>query len=606
MKALALSSLLASVLLAACSVSEAELPESTVAVNRCESAADCDGVPCQDGACVAQDTKLTSLLVQVTPPPTLPLFGGLAFYQVLDRQSSTGGRLNIDLGSVAEVQGHVDLHVDDPCRVAEGTMAGSIPVDVSFSPSERVLGIASSVYTASPLVSEDSERYEFSAKIPPGNYDVYIRPQPLNGCPTPPRLLLSQPITGSLAVNLAVPVKLVVDVYWPESAAGWKVSLLDDPTGRVISTEPLLEPVLSDVPVDGTHYQATLWYSDVEKPKASGMDARSGEAPDTDDEARVKVLKLTPPDGPDDPPRPTILSQLFAGKLAQKAPLPANVTVRGQTAIVGQAVPVEALLKITAETLVGFDSGIFASYSRTISVPETGLFDLQLPPGSYHVEATPIGASAGCSDAEPSEASPCLATASTTWEVGIAPDVQAGRLVEFPPATQVTGTARLWSGREPVGANVHMTASPSAPKASLIDASLGATQPSPRTAGGLVGERGHFSFNADPGFFDLIVQPDPSTRFGWYVFSGVELPIGASIGTITVPAPVAYSGTVRRGSTEKVTVPNALIRAYADSNGEPGGAVVQVAETWADEQGNFTLLIPRQLGPGPTRSSGPP
>jgi hypothetical protein len=392
-------------------------------------------------------------------------------------------------------------------------------------------------------------------------------------------------------------------VYWPEPLEGdWAIALLDEPTGRVISTEPVLALQGYDEARAAYHHSATVRYFPVTPlTQAPDSDAES-DAPDD----RLKVLRLTPPR---DIERPTVLSELYAGEIDQNAPLPANVTVRGQTAIAGRAVPVEATLKLIANSLDGFDSGVLAAYTRTLSVPPSGLFDIQLPPGSYSVQATPAGGSAGCPDLGPTEQSPCLAAATTTWVVATTPAVQAGKLLEFPAAEFVRGTARLWSGEVPTGASVHMNAAPSALPPNLIEANLGMTQPSPRGASGLVRSDGSFGFGADPGVFDLMIQPDPSTRFGWYVHSGVELPLLATLGTITVQPPVAYSGDVSiaggADSTSRVVVPDALIRAYADTDGEPGGPVVQVAETWADAQGRFNLLIPHQFGPAPTRSSDP-
>ncbi|HEY3500957.1 MAG TPA: hypothetical protein VGK73_39965 [Polyangiaceae bacterium] len=603
MRSAALSPFALAAALVACNVTEVPLPESSVAINQCESSDDCDGTRCENGACVASRTELTRLLVQVTPPTTLPVLGGLAFYTVLDRQSPSGGRLNIALDPVADVTGHVDLHPDDDCDPEPDAKGRTLAVDVSFSPSERVLGIASSVYVASVNPEADSDRYEFFAEIPPGNYDVYIKPRPTETCPKPPRLVLAQAVAGPLAVTLPVPKTLTVDVYWPapldeplepEPGDGWKVALLDEPTGRTLSTEPVLAPLGFDETKGAWHYQTQLSYSTMDP---LGDDADQG---GTDEERplRPTVLRLTPPRSVE---RPTILSELFEGELTQKALLPPNVIVQGQTAILGRTVPVEASLKITARALQGFDSGILASYTRTVSVPKSGLFEVNLPPGTYTVQATPGGQSAACSEAGATETSPCLAAATTTWEVGAAPWVQAGRLLEFPEATRVHGKAILWSDRPPTGASVHMTPSPTAVPSNVIDASFGAAELSPRVAGGLVGEQGEFSFSADPGVFDLVVQPDPSTRLGWYVLAGVRLPELAAIGNITVQPPVVYTGSVSVGTGPEINIPNALIRAYVDVDGEPGGAVVQVAETWADEQARFSLLIPQQFGPEPSR-----
>lgn len=585
----------------ACDVTDVPLPPSSVAVNQCEDSSDCDRSFCQNGACVDDDTLLTSLLVQVTPPATLPGLGGFSFYQVLEGQSMYGGRLNIDLGQVVRVDGHVDLDEEDTCLPSDAP-SRTIAVDVSFAPSERVLGIASSIYAAS--VDSTSEDGHFAVEIPPGDYDVYIRPKE-PGC-VPPRLLLEQPIAGSLAVNLRPPSKLPVDVYWPsDGLQGWKVALLDEQTGRVISTEPMLYEPVYDEAKAAFHYVAELSYFDVEPPDATPEDAADDADDDDSKEQRLKVLRLTPP--VEDPDHPSVFLRLLTPEIEQKGVLPQNVTVEGQTAVRGAAIPVEAMLKITAQRLAGFDSGIFAAFTRTVMVPKSGRFDLSLPPGTYNVEATPVGSSAGCGDSGPTEVAPCLASAATIWEVGLDPLVQGGKVIEFPVATTVRGQARLWLGGFATGATVHLTASLAAIQTDLLSARLGMTEPVPRATSALVRSDGNFSLTADPGLYDLVVQPDPSTRFGWYAWSSVRMPELASLGSITVPAPVVYSGSVgvmTSGETStRVAVPGALLRAYADADGEPGGAVIQVAETRADDEGNFSLLIPHQFGPAPNRGT---
>jgi hypothetical protein len=288
--------------------------------------------------------------------------------------------------------------------------------------------------------------------------------------------------------------------------------------------------------------------------------------------------------------------------LEQRAALPGNVTVKGQTAIIGEPVPVEATLKITATELKGFDAGVMAAYSRTVSVPREGLFEISLPPGIYNVEATPVGSSAGCSDTGPTEAAPCLAVAKTSWEVSIDPPVQGGKLIELPHLTFVRGSAYLWTGDVPMGATVRLLGSPVGVQSNLVDACLGVTQPQPRGATGLVRADAVFSFGTDPGLFDLIIQADPGTRLGWYVWP-VGFPEVVDDAQISVQAPVVYTGMLKLGgggeAKAEVPIPNALIRAYGDADGNPGGHRVPIAETFANDQGAFELLIPRQLGPAP-------
>jgi hypothetical protein len=595
-----LSSLVLALSLAACSVTEVPLAPSAIAENQCESTDDCNGLRClkresQDvGACVAGATTINEILIQVTPPAAFPGLGGLTFYKALEK--SSGGELPLVLDQVAHVEGHVDV-AEGGCVPAYVKGGLSIPVDVSFTPSEQLLGIPTTVYSASVNPDADSDTHYFTAEIPAGEYDVYIKPKPTTDCELPPHLLLKQRLAGNLDVNLPVPSTLDVEVYWPDgSLQGSVVAMLDEETGRLISTEPVLGQAEYDEAKGAYRYSAKVHYFPPKEPEDPG---KSGTDPE--EEKRPWVLRLVPPSGVE---RPSLIGQSLR-VLEQKAALPPNVTVKGQTAIVGKAIPVEATLKITATELDGFDAGVMAAYSRTVSVPPEGLFELSLPPGTYNVEATPVGASAACSDGHSTELTPCLAVAKTSWTVGNEPAVQAGKLIELPHLTVVSGSAYLWNNGVPMGATVRLTGSPTGVQSNLVDAYLGVTQPLPRTASSLVRADASFSFGTDPGLFDLIIQTDPGTRFGWYVWS-VGFPEVIDSATLKMQAPVVYSGRLSVGGGESkadILIPNALIRAYGDADGNAGGHRIPIAETWSNDQGAFELLIPRQLGPAPSKEA---
>ena len=86
------------------------------------------------------------------------------------------------------------------------------------------------------------------------------------------------------------------------------------------------------------------------------------------------------------------------------------------------------------------------------------------------------------------------------------------------------------------------------------------------------------------------------------------------LGRLILPLPIVYQGAVTipgastaEGSPDSMSVPNALIRAYVylDQNGaytaEPDDpqrgarSALQIAETRADDQGRFRLLLPSRL-----------
>src|SRR5262249_44253522 len=118
---------------------------------------------------------------------------------------------------------------------------------------------------------------------------------------------------------------------------------------------------------------------------------------------------------------------------------------------------------------------------------------------------------------------------------------------------------------------------------------------------------GGFAFEADAGIFDLRVQPDPTTGFGWLVAPQLALPPGDdSLSQLSVPLPIVYRGSVSiQDAMGPVPIPSPLIPAYADvthdgmlaTKPSADTVAIQVAEAHADDvNGTFTLLIPRTLG----------
>jgi hypothetical protein len=129
----------------------------------------------------------------------------------------------------------------------------------------------------------------------------------------------------------------------------------------------------------------------------------------------------------------------------------------------------------------------------------------------------------------------------------------------------------------------------------------------PRATPASSAEDGSFQLFADSGVFDLSVRPEPESGFAWLVQPNIRvLPAAAQssqeLGVLRLPVPVRYTGAVSSLNVGG-RVADALIRAYAyldeegDVTDQPADAysVVQVAETRADSEGRFELLLPSTL-----------
>jgi hypothetical protein len=609
-------------LLLGCSVSASELSSSGVAVNQCEDDTSCYGGYCdlKKKTCRGLNGELTSLLLAITPG-SAPGIANVTYYKQYpddtERVNPDGGRLDIKLSPATSIDlGTVYIDTTKDCfptfKISDqevavpASPAGLIPADVTFTPSQRVPGIPSDTYHA-----ELPTLFVFQATLAPGQYDVYVRPAYPAGetapgvakCEVSPRLLLNQTPANEFSINLAPALELEVTVEWPlplgvatelatpeQMLAGWTVDLIDPSSGRLLSTRVELVDPLAKGSAFWT-YGAKLSYSPVYSP-VKGVLQPMG--------VGSELVRLSPPATIT---APVILAeaggaQLFdlPAAITLASRLPEAVDVEFQTSVADVPQPVPAGVVFTAKELDNV-AGISTAFSQTIQVDDKGIATTRLLPGRYRVVASPKG---GCT------VDSCLATTVTDWVVPASPARQAGKMIEFNQALSLAGQAFVANGGPAAGAGVRAIASSAILATDVLNSGDGRTEVLPRASSGLVGSDGLFAFEADAGIFDFRVEPDPITGYGWLVQPRVSFPAtGGAISELRVPLPVVYQGTVTLDDPATPSpIPGALIRAYifvsedGTFSAKPveGGAAVQVAETRADEDGNYTLLIPRVLG----------
>jgi len=494
--------------------------------------------------------------------------------------------------------------VKDIGTIVTSNQDSSVPARVSLVPTSTALGLYSPpAVVQSALV--DEIYFGFSLNVPPGKYDIYVEPnhQQDETCPAPPQLVRGYAIDAgilSLNIDLPEPSSFELHVTWPrEDGAldGWMVDMLDPASGRVISNRVPLA-LEKDSKSD---YRATLAYSSV---TVVG-------------EANVKpqdpLFRLSPPDGAaESAALPTVLMARSAlgvfdanrGTLADFTSLPAPVHVHGQVTSGTRAVPVAATVTLVAKSIPDIAPGVLASFVRTVSADADGRFDVDLLPGQYNVSTVPLPSLDPAPDKTP------LAADARVWTVPSAPAEQAGKVIDLGPALLVTGSV-LGPNGAVAGAQVQADASALSIQYHALDDTLGGSMTSPpraafvprATVGGVSGN-GEFSLRTDPGTFDITVRPNADTGFAWLVRPNfLVTSLSAGIGTINMPLPVAYAGTVTvQGAEGPKPIPSALIRAYIylkdneyTTDDRHADSVLQVAETQADRDGAFQILIPAEL-----------
>jgi len=612
---------------------------SPVATNACLADGDCGGSgACVEGRCLASELDYDSILVEITVPasPSAGDYAGSRSFRALNGLSGADARLDVDVPRFSTLK---VTFTPPPCvdaadvvvpRVAgecpEGSAPASereacrydfglVPLELILTPTARALGIATERYSALSTCATDLDcgAAVVRMKLPPGDYDAYVRPDPAlttlasGVCEVVPDLATVTVLEDAeiaLDFGLREPTALPVEVRWSTSAGapgaltGWSLDLVDGLSARRISNRVVLGDPATEADVET--YAATLLFSPT--PTQNG--------------AATELLRLVPPA---ESVAPTIVVErsslgLFAGPavLNQLTTLPAAVEVEGQllarldTGGAERLLPVGGTVTLIATALDGLPAGTLAAFQRTVSASEQGddrgVFRATLLPGTYRVRVLPSGTCpqvAPCPSGSVLCECPLGATELDAFLVAATPARQAGKTIELAWRTRVAGRAMTPGGVPVVGAPIQATAVPTTTTA--LATALGTEVFVPRASTGTVASDGSFELRADAGDFDLVVRPEARTGFAWLVRPRVPVEVAEpnlDLGGLTLPLPVPLRGLVRvradpeRDGVEYAILPGAVLRAYRAVD---AGTVVQVAEATADDEGNYELLLPERL-----------
>jgi hypothetical protein len=598
---------LVSLLSAGCSISAVKDQSLQPTKNQCKTSDDCgSGGVCTGGMCRAAQGKFSTVMFEITPPATsVGGFAGIRFLKTLQRLHTDGGQLDLSLDNVTDLRGtfvptKADFQSLLGCTFDTGKASdGSVPGKVTFTSSAGSLGWSSGTAMVEtsfgPTTGPNGESFSgnrFSVTLPPGEYDIYVEPTlPANPdkplCNVPPQLFRHQHVEGgkvTLPLVLPAPSQFSMTLSQPNGAMsfdGWSARMVDSITDAVLSNPVKLSS--DDPTADPVVYQVDFDYSTVVGGDQKGIGH--------------ELIELSPPDGVD---APTFYMDRSALQLMsttkvevdQFADLPSPVKLKGTVEENDTLVPAKATVTLSATDLDGLQNGTLGSYIKSYETDSQGRFSAKLLPGTYHVQVVPKD--------------PGLAAYETIWTVGATPSVQAGKVLGLDASAKLSGSVLTPAGNDPlVGAPVQAVASPSKSHASVLEAALGNAPLVPRASSDVVDDKGLFTLRTDPGAFDVSVRPPDGTGFPWLVRSNVQVKSGLEdLGQMKMPLPVVYSGLVSvLPSDAGSAVPGALVRAYIfmdaqqSYTSDPAGAtsVLPIAETRADGQGNYTLLLPARL-----------
>jgi hypothetical protein len=652
------TSALALAALLGCGVAEKPAPTESDKPFACRSDADCGPGSClsEFGICTRPSGSIETLLFEVTPQASDPVYGGASFLTLQNVADAPpkGARLELNVRPRVPVTGRV-LAPPELSAACLRSAQSTLKVALTFTPREQLLGLSLPSYELATSFDDSLREYVFQGALPPGRYDVYMKPDQAalgENCQAVPqifrdrsvglieaddRMELKQPALGSLRLAIT----------WADTLEGWQLDMVHPITGEVLSNRVILRG--TDVDPTKNTVIATLNYSRADQDFIA---------------AAEELVRLTPPV---DVRAGTVFFTRYGLELYTGEGAIGNVSSFG-TPVQYQAwvwkegaedQPVPGAVSFSAIDLDEVAVGVLASFEATARVDSTGQVQASLLPGKYRVRVTPPGVGMGNLGLDTGYESTV-----TVWPNGSpALDSQGGHVIPVPPAVSLSGRVLAESNGMPLehvevratGANpernlcaAEVAEDASAPgcqrpQAPVLQRALAQDPFIPRTRTGLTQGDGRFTVNGldcgrckpeETARFDLTVRPDVSTGLPWLIRSSLDPYADAdalAAEPLRVPMPVARPVRVTYGArvtdagadpgepaddqplTQRLS--GALVRVFAvlDAHGQlvthPEGlppcvavakideqtclqSLIQVAEARTDSEGDFLLLLP--------------
>jgi hypothetical protein len=337
------------------------------------------------GVCSQDQGELTHLLFEITPPASDPVYGGARFLTIMDLDAA-------DLAGAPErgiEPGWIELNVRPRVPVSGSVSAppeqsdcvsgagSTLPVSLTFTPRERLFGLPVSSYDLTATLNPDTREYTFRGSLPPGNYDVYMRPdtQALSeNCVAVPQIFHKRQIGSTFKPFEQAPLaSLQLSFSGESNHEGWVVDMVHPITGEVISNRVRLSAANRD-PATNT-LRAKLYYSR-----------------DADDfiAAGDEWVRLTPPADSE-----TVAGTVFLQRLGLEIGEAGEGTI-GDIFQFGSPVnfqawvwkkdlpdvPVPATVSFAARDLADVPDGVPTLFDRSATVDERGQVRVRLLPGT--------------------------------------------------------------------------------------------------------------------------------------------------------------------------------------------------------------------------------
>lgn len=570
-------------LLLGCGAQDELAPKARDVPFACQTDADCGRGDClrELEICTRGEGQLTTLLFEVTPQASEPVYGGARFLKIMNigESSDVASPLELNVRPRVPVRGRVLASQDQlAClRNAQRTL----PVTLTFTPRQRLLGLSLPSYELSTVfLDRPIGEYEFTGALPPGRYDVYVQPITSalpEDCRAIPQLFRDQTIAEMSGRDLQLQqpplASLRLNIAWRDDLDGWLLDMVHPVTGEIISNRVRL----SASNVNENRLEATLNYSRADN--------------DFIGQAADELVRLTPPPG-------VLAGTVFfirlglefstgegeIGDVSAFAPLvDFRAWVWKKDA---PDTPVPGTVSFSALDLDDVPEGVPTSFESSADVGPQGQVSARLLPGRYRIRITPpavalanVGLIAG------------FESDITVWPPAEAPALQSGQVIEVPPARSIAGRLVAADSHLPI-AGVEVRASASNPDrdaclesredepdaacdreyAPVLRKALAQDPFVPRTRNAFTRVDGTFAIDGldcgrcDDGAgarFDLTVRPDLQTGLSWLVRTSMDVSAMKGMAPLELRMPMPVARPMR------VT--------YGDPLPSPAGSVVDPA-----------------------------
>lgn len=563
---LAASWLTAGLLGTGCGLPLSEKLDATA--NVCTASSECGaGAQCNvDGQCVATTANLGRVLIEFQTPTLTYLdtsWEGI--------NGAVPGSVNFSVPPLKRFTGSLRVADDTTGCAAEDE---SIPAKAEL---RSVLPYPTLGATYTTTLQQRDGLYRFVADVPPGNYDVHVKPDTsFPGCDkvnASPRFFGNVDVGNDTAFTVPYTEEVLtgqatIATGGSGAPIGWMIELVEPKYGLVVSNTVTLAAQDGVAP-----FSLRYSYND------------------------NMVLRLRRPDG-------NFTLHWLAEGLGALDDVRLNLEELG-TSPVNQiayvvydgTTPIRATVTIQSQHLAG-TLGQGASFRVVTEADEQGKINVDLIPGTYQVSLAPLGNEAASTHIE-------------EWKVPVGAGC-CGKTFVLPAQPQIIGQVVRPDGSPFSSAPIVVTPSLSAlSQQDYFDKVRAAQTLLPRQASANAGLDGMFGVAVDEGSLDFAVRPDASSYFPWLIIPSLLVApvrhadqppqqVQVDLGEIPIRAPVVIDGKVAiSGSSAGLS--GARVRAYVPTSTDPAKptSVVLIGEAVAGDDGTFTLLLPPELGTRP-------